>query len=440
MENPEGTKNTTGNLTEVLLTGIVAFSLISWSPYLALWEKIALAFFALVVAIFHLRQGFFFALLIATLQVAVLEIGLAVLFFLVYAIALYVLQRRGEFKIFLLVALAPLFKCLGLGLMPLVVAGILGGPLAGFNAGFFSYLFIIGTGWIDSSILQNSLEPYQEALQLSIRAWDRHILLMGALQRYATPYLLLYIACWGGIGILAGVISSHCQDWKRYVFYALSYLGFFLLCFVGPLGHSQTILRALTCLYSWAAVSIWDWCLKNKPPFIKKMIGLHDEISAAMQNGVAQIKRFIIRSPRRQTPQVTIATRALIRFTLAYWLPMLVVLLLLDSHVQDMAETGKQMVRKVKYYDAVSDLIQWQKLLVSEAMLSGKLPEDLETWVQNAVPLGKAEQLLIDPWGNPYKFQKLSGPHDFDFRIDSAGPDGRWRTEDDMTTEYRGDM
>jgi len=49
-------------------------------------------------------------------------------------------------------------------------------------------------------------------------------------------------------------------------------------------------------------------------------------------------------------------------------------------------------------------------------------PEGMSSWI------GYLEQLPVDPWGNPYEYTKDGKK----FQLRSAGPDGQFKTDDDV--------
>ncbi len=67
---------------------------------------------------------------------------------------------------------------------------------------------------------------------------------------------------------------------------------------------------------------------------------------------------------------------------------------------------------------------------------TGKYPSSLDSLIKDDGsmnwngPYFKQERLPVDPWGNGYRYKKESSRR---YEIVSAGPDGNFGTEDDLT-------
>lgn len=72
---------------------------------------------------------------------------------------------------------------------------------------------------------------------------------------------------------------------------------------------------------------------------------------------------------------------------------------------------------------------QLAKAILADLAVRGKPPASLKT-LERTNPMASAS---LDGWGRAFRYERLS---DDSFRLASAGPDGRFDTEDDIVKEY----
>lgn len=82
---------------------------------------------------------------------------------------------------------------------------------------------------------------------------------------------------------------------------------------------------------------------------------------------------------------------------------------------------------------AKAQISEFKTGLIGYRLKKKSFPDSLDALFTENIMDGK---LPTDPWGTAYRYEKKSNK---EFLISSAGPDGNWGTEDDITSDDLGD-